>query len=482
MRGAVFLKRDWALRFGESGGDDYFMSDLPKQDILQVQAEAQAAVRAAEASWKSREHHRLIAALNECDRVLQAMPEELTIAESKAPDPADPLAKERTLLWLWRGRLLVMADDLKVVVQGLHSLDQAIARLRAAGPREGVDEALAVAWMNRGSGLFRLESLEALAEAVRSYDQAIELLERAPETARNALGASWMNRGVGLMNLNSVKDTKESTAARLADAAKSLERAIAVLEPVASMQQRAALHNLASTWSNLGMLRSRQEDAAGAVEAHRKAVELFRPLAADAGDAGETYELAARLFNYGQACSLAGDTREALAAGREALVHAATVETSDPQAMELVLRIRHALCVVLGGQLAAGRAKGEDPDRSVRLEEAGDLVEDGLAALRERGLALSEGVAAAGARLYEFGAWLYRTQQPHFLGEFLLEHLGEDKARAQIATAAVQAARQAFVQRNFNDTTHGDMNRVLEILQDLGAVEARVKALGVAAV
>ena len=39
-------------------------------------------------------------------------------------------------------------------------------------------------------------------------------------------------------------------------------------------------------------------------------------------------------------------------------------------------------------------------------------------------------MAAAGARLYEFGAWLYRTQQPHFLGEFLLEHLGEDKARA----------------------------------------------------
>ena len=457
------------------------MSDLPKQDVLQVQAEAQAAVRAAEASWVSREHHQLIAALQGCDRALQALPEELTLAETKAPDPADPLAKERALLWLWRGRLLVMADDPKAVVQGLHSLDQAIARLRAAGAREGVEEALAVAWMNRGSGLFRLESREALAEAIRSYDQAIELLERAPESARNALGASWMNRGVGLMNLNSVHDTKESTAARLTDASKSLERAIAVLEPVASTQ-RAALHNLASTWSNLGMLRSRQEDAAGAVEAHRKAVELFRPLAADAGDVGETYELAARLFNYGQACSLAGDTREALAAGREALVHAATVETRDPQAMELVLRIRHALCVVLGGQLAAGRAKGEDPDRSVRLEEAGDLVEDGLAALRERGHALSEGVAAAAARLYEFGAWLYRTQQPHFLGEFLLEHLGDDKMRAQIATAAVQAARQAFVQRNFNDTTHGDMDRVLDILQDLGAVEAKVKALGAAAV
>jgi hypothetical protein len=79
--------------------------------------------------------------------------------------------------------------------------------------------------------------------------------------------------------------------------------------------------------------------------------------------------------------------------------------------------------------------------------------------------------------LYEFGAWLYRTQQPQFLGEFLQEHLEDDKGRAQIAVAAVQAARQAFVQRSFADTTHGDMDRVLDILQDLGAVHARCKVL-----
>jgi len=33
------------------------------------------------------------------------------------------------------------------------------------------------------------------------------------------------------------------------------------------------------------------------------------------------------------------------------------------------------------------------------------------------------------------------------------------------------------VQRSFNDTTHGDMDRVLDILQELGAVDARAKAL-----
>lgn len=453
------------------------MSDSQTPEFLEVQQLAKAAVLAAEAAWKAREQSRLIAALQECDRALQALPAELTV-EGGAPDPADALATERMMLWLWRGRLLVMADKNEVVVQGLHSLDQALIRLRVAGARDGVEDLLAMAWMNRGAGLFRLESREALAEAVRSYEQAIPLLERAPESARNALGASWMNRGVGLMNLNQVTEAKEATVARLAEAAKSLERAIAVLEPVAATQ-RPALHNLASSWSNLALLRTRLEDAAGAVVAHRQAVELFRPLAAAAGDAGETFELAARLYNLGQACGAAGETREALAAGREALVHAALVETRDPQALELVLRIRHGLCVVLGGLLAAARAKAEDPDRSARLEEAGDLVEDGLAALKARG-ASTEGVAAAGARLYDFGAWLYRTQQPQFLAEFLLEHLGDNKACAQIAAAAVQAARQSLSQRSLNNTTQGDMNRVLEILQELGQVEARVKALGVA--
>ncbi len=443
--------------------------------------DAQTVVRTTEAAWTAREPAKMIAALQECDRVLQALPAEQLVGEgeAKAPNPADPLAKERALLWYWRGRLLVMADKPEAVVQGLHSLDQAIARLRLFAGDAQMEEALAVAWMSRGSGLFRLQSRDAMAEAVRCYEQAIQALERVPAGVRDAaLGASWMNRGVGLMHLDHVKDTPEQTTARLTESVQSFERAIALLEPLAASQP-ASLHNLASTWSNLGMVRSRLQDAAGAVEAQRKAVELFRPLVAKSEDAGETFELAARLFNLGQACGAAGDAEGALAAGRESLAVAGSVKTDDPQALELTLRTRHALCVVLGGQLAAGRAQAGDPQRAGRLEEAGDLVEDGLAELRARG-AVPEGVMMAGTRLYEFGAWLYRTQQPQFLAEFLLEHLGVDATRAKIALAAAQAARQAFAQRSFTETTHGDMERVLEILQELGQVEARAKELGAA--
>jgi hypothetical protein len=442
------------------------------QDLKTLQHEAQQAVRAAEAAMASREPARMVEALQGCDRALKALPPEPLNAETKAPDAAAPLAAERVMLWLCRGRLLVLADKPEAVMQGLQSLDQAIARLKLAKADEGVKNALASAWMNRGSGLLRLGSREALAEAVRSYDQAIAAMELRTGVDANMLGAAWMNRGVGLMHLDAPDEARESVAARLADAAKALEKAAAVLEPAAA-GNTAARRNLASVWGNLGMLRTRREDAAGALDAHRRGVELFRPVAAEGG-AAEVFDLAARVFNLGQACTAAGEADAALEAAREAMELAEGVHLGDPQVIELALRARHAVCVVLGGRLAAGQALAKDSARKALLEEAGDLVEDGLAALKDRA-ELPEGVAQAAARLYEFGGWLYRTQQPQFLGEFLLEHLGAGEAHARIAAAAVKAARQARVRRGFGETLGGGADQVSGMMQDLAAVEARLK-------
>lgn len=435
--------------------------------------EAQAAVVEAEAAMRGKEPARMIEALKECDRVLQGFPPEQVNPETKAPDAGDPLAAERAMLWLWRGRMLVMADKPEAVVQGLQSLDQAIARLRVAGAGDETKNSLALAWMNRGSGLIRLASREALAEAVRSYDQAIAAMELRTGVDANMLGAAWMNRGVGLMHLETPDELKESLAVRLEDASKAFEKAAAALGPLAAGGHPAALRNLASVWSNLGTLRARREDATGAVEAHRRGVELMRGLAA-AGGPAEAFDLAARVFNLGQAQGAAGDTDGALATAREAMELAEGVHLGDPQVIELAMRARHSVCVALGGRIAAGRAQAEDPQRAGLLAEAGDLVEDGLAALKAQP-SLPPGVAQAGAKLYEFGAWLYRTQQPQFLGEFLLEHLGEEEARAQIAAAALKAARQALVQRGFNETAGAGADRTLGLMQDLAEVENRLK-------
>jgi hypothetical protein len=449
------------------------MSDSPTPTIPEIKAQIHAVVQTAEEAWKSKVPARMVEALKACDRGLQMLPAERTMEGTGAPDPADDFFDERWALWLWRGRLLILADQPDVVVKGLQSLDQAIGRLQLAGDGADTHAALAIAWMNRGSGLFRLGAKDALGEAVRSYDQVIGVLGKAADPDRNTLGAAWMNRGVGLMHLEDVTETKEALDARLGGAAAAFVNAIAQLEPLASSEP-AAHRNLASVWANFGLLRSRLNEPVAALEAHQKGVELFRPLTAT-GEKAAVFELAARLFNLGQAAGAAGDPQRALEAGRESLALTAKIGGEDAQARELSLRARHALCVVLGGMLAAG---GPDaPGRAERLAEAGDLVEDGLASLAQRGAAAGDGEKQAGARLYEFGAWLYRTQQPQFLAEYLLEHLGDDPVRAKIAAAAVQAARQGVVQRNFNDTTHGDMDRVLDVLQELGQVEARLKEL-----
>ncbi|MET0262862.1 MAG: tetratricopeptide repeat protein [Rariglobus sp.] len=448
---------------------------MTSPDFEQLKHQVLATLQHAKEAWRTQVPQRLLEALQACDQMLTSLPDEPVVGENKIPDPQEPLAKERGSLWLWRGRLLVAADKPEVVVQGLHSLDQAIARFGLLSDRFDVREELIVAWMNRGSGLFRLASKDALAEAVRSYDQAIELLKDAPDATRVSLGAAWMNRGTALMHLDEDNEPRESRDARLADAAMSFEKAIEILDPLAS-SQRPAKHNLASAWANLGMLRARRGEAEAAVVAHRQAVELFRPLAAEGGPR-EKFELAARIFNLGQACGIAGQTAAALEAGREALALASEIATEDANAGELSLRARHAVCVTLGGMLSVGSK--DAPERGAQLEEASDLVEEGLAALATRGATASPGEKTAGVRLYEFGAWLYRTQQPQFLGEFLLDHVGDDPQRAQIAAAAVKTARQAFVQRSFNDTTQGGMDRVLAIVQDLGAVEVRLKALNI---
>ncbi len=393
-------------------------------------------------------------------------------AEALAAGGENPFRAVWAAAWVMRGRLLVAHDTPEAVIEGLRCFDQAIVRLGAAVPvaREGAKAELAVVWMNRGSVLLRLGEPGALKEAVHSYEQAVALIdaETAEFKNQNALGAAWMNRGVGLLRLGGAEG--------LAEALRSLERAVAVLEPLVGAQP-GARRNLAAAWANRGLVLALQGETAGAVGAHREAVNAFRPLAEAEGDAAQV-EFAALLLNLGQAGGVAADAEGALTAMREALALVAARETADLRAADMALRARHAVCVILGGLLASERA--ESATRSARLAEAGDLAEDGLAVVRGWGAAGAP-LAGAGGRLYEFGAWLYRTQQPQFLAEFLLEHLGDDPARAEIAGAAVQRARQAVVQRGFADDGAGGLERAAALLDGLGEVEARLRAIASAA-
>ncbi|MFA6961214.1 MAG: hypothetical protein WC205_10715 [Opitutaceae bacterium] len=423
----------------------------------------------ADAVWRSGDVSRLPEGLKACDEALAKV--HSTVVKTGPDEPAvlpAAMAGLTRQVWLQRGHLLdAMASvkgDPKILVEALKSYDQAIELGRQMPAEIGV---LAVTWMSRGKALERLGSPEALTESVRCYDEAITLLGGLPPDAsvelRNMLGAAWMSRAGGQQRRGELTGPN--------GAAQAFEEAIACLE-ACGPEHPMVRRNLASAWTNLGLLRQGAGDAVGSVGAQEKALAAVSPLyAAEPGALGQ--ERATILLNLGQAQCAAHQTQAGLANLREAITGALARAENDPGSADTVLRARHALAVTLGAQLAAGSPG--DPARAALLEEAGDAVEDGLALLNGWG-ERAAWFSAIGTRLFEFGAWFYRTQQLRFLGEFLLEHLGEDAERARIAAGAVAAAREMLTQRNFNDTSHGDMGRVLDILQDLGAVEARLKA------
>ncbi|MET0262859.1 MAG: hypothetical protein ABW223_08165, partial [Rariglobus sp.] len=198
-----------------------------------------------------------------------------------------------------------------------------------------------------------------------------------------------------------------------------------------------------------------------------RALEVYRPLVVERrGQVG--LELAAKFLNLSQVCGMAGLVEEALQAGRDALAICEGAECEGESAQALGLRSRHSLCVVLG-RLLVPNARDSSPAFPAWLAEASDLVEDALSERGGRGG--SAEVTQTALRLFEFGAWLYRTHQPQFLKEFLLEYTGDDLDRARVAAAAVAAARQGLVQRDFNDQTHGGSELLARVVKDLVEVD-----------
>ena len=79
------------------------------------------------------------------------------------------------------------------------------------------------------------------------------------------------------------------------------------------------------------------------------------------------------------------------------------------------------------------------------------------------------------ARLFEFGAWLYRVHQPQFLGEYLTEFLDDkDPEFGHIARNAITAARQEIVQGSFSSLLGNHFDEVSETLRLFHDIEERL--------
>lgn len=456
-----------------------------------LQQELTTVIAAIDAAWRSGDAARQQEAIKECERMLAVLGEPVAGAGEAAPagvsgsvtasgstteiggeaKPVDPKAPARSTLWLKRGHLLEAQGTAEAAAEALESYGRAIAALeglQGTGPVVG----RAVAWMNRGNVLQRFRDERAWMDAVRCYDQALgwlgALASKGPVNGELAsmLAAASMNRGAVLRQFGKKEAWEE--------ALKSFEQALGIFQQMAAANP-ALTPSLVAAWGNRGEAKLALGDAAEAVKSHEQAHSLLKAWSEQSGAQLEPWDLGGAVFHLGQARAQAGDVEGGQRDLRAALAAVAVDEADQVPAAVIGLRARHALAVILGAQLAAAPA---GPGAAELREAASDLTEEGLALAakwEERGEEALIGGPGLGLRLYEFGAWLYRTQQPRFLPEFLGEYLGDPKGpRAQVAAQAIEQLRRDTLQKPLPGLSSGELSRTQAMLEGLRALEARI--------
>lgn len=449
---------------------------LPLDTALQQQIET--VIAALDAARKAAEPAKWQAVLQECDRVLAILEEPLPSSEpaaeagaAPAEKPMDQRAAARSTLWLKRGHLLESMGTGEAAGQALESYGRAISALEGEtghGPVMG----RAVAWLNRGNVLQRFRDERAWADAVRCYDQAIGWLGSLSNQGQvnaelaNMLAACWMNRGGAMRQFGKPE--------QWAEAAKCFEQALGLFQQLASVNP-AVISNVIAAWGARGDVKLAMGEAPEAVRSHEEALKAIRSWSARTGQALEPWDTGGIIFQLGQARSQAGDADGALRDLRELMALVAADERDEVPAAVLGLRARHAVAVILGARLAS--APGGEQAAQLRAE-AGDLTEEGLALAAlwaGRGEENLIGGPELGLRLYEFGAWLYRTQQPHFLAEFLSDYTGDPQGpRAKVAAQVLEQVRKDTLQRPMPNLTPAEIARTQAMLEGLRALETKL--------
>lgn len=327
----------------------------------------------------------------------------------------------------------------------------------------------ALEWLQNGQGL---QNQGRLDEALGLYDRAIAAVYQAPETdinARRLLGVIWMNRGNALQQVG--------TAVSLADAVTAYDEAIAVFDTLPIATEPLLRNHLGAAWLNRGHALLVASDASG-IASFEQAIAHLEKLPLDA-DPHFRLNLAGAWTNLANA-TLGTTPDRARFAARSALGHVAPAERAHEAFALMSLRARRSLVMAIGEMLRTGQAGAQPPAELV--SEATDAIDDGLTIAREFEALGGTQLRPLAQRLFRLGAQIYGTHQPHFLGEFLTEHLAVPSFAAdpEFRTAAEQALGQALAaaQRpQFLVAGQADTTRALATVQALRAAQQQLSDL-----
>ena len=333
-------------------------------------------------------------------------------------------------------------------------------------PSTPSDSALATSaeWLRHGQ---TLEARGEIPAALAAYDRAIA----TSQSDARAHGLAWMNRGNALQKCHLLNDTSRP---RTGEAVEAYDRAIACFE-VLPLNEPLFRNHLGAAWLNRGHAQLTANDSAAAILSFEHAVAELAPLPLEA-DPHFRLNLAGAHTNLAHA-TLESAPGRACSSARAALAVLAPVEHFDETFAAMSLRARRALIVGLGEQLRLGAEPASE-----LFGEATDAADAALALARELTARGATQLRPLAARLFRLGAQLYRTHQPHFLGEFLLENLDPEKAAAfardpEFQAAAAEALTLARATLNRPRLLHAgeaETEKMLRLSRELASVEERL--------
>jgi tetratricopeptide (TPR) repeat protein len=302
---------------------------------------------------------------------------------------------------------------------------------------------LASVRMESGIALLTRGEPEGLQEAIRYFDEAIELRRQLPFAQvpgfRYGLAAGWINRGDALTRLGGPEN--------LVEAVKSYTTAIELLQDPPVDDDGTFMTRLGIAWLNRGIALEMQN---------------IEPAAAEA------------VLSY----------RKAKDAAEQALPLLAENELKAVPAADAGLKARHVLCQAITGILRGTvRDTAIEPDL---IDKITDTVEGALSLTQtwEDGGDPSFRPMATG--FFHLGALVYERHQPHFLAEYLLDHLdphctGWPPAVSQtwlaIAEESLSRTRRELRISDFASLATPEGMRRVEILNEMQAAETRIQIL-----
>jgi len=302
--------------------------------------------------------------------------------------------------------------------------------------------------------------------ALKKFEAAIALREsmdwRNDPLVAWGLAAGLLNRGDALYFSG---ETGESLG--------SLDRAIEVMAVLPLAENPAYVDRLLLAWINRGTRAGelgRNDLAAASFDAAESLLETW------GRETHEARRLLAAMFHSNRARwdLTRGETILALGDARLAIEVLAPVAMAPPEVARIAVMARGVLCRALAALLEVRGGTGLSEDW---IAEATDATEDALALVKRHGFS-----GELVSDLVRYGALIYRTCQPRFLGEFVcewlsIEALRDDEALRREMLDSLRFAR-AQAEARVLGAPHDDEHvaRQTTLVRGLMAAEARLKA------